>query len=81
VKARQPNPSNPVFLRRKKRIELLDKEEISRFGRLLLLSLTGYLAAAMFLSRAFVLTLFLLENGRVSSRWRGERGMIAPVYR
>jgi hypothetical protein len=37
-----------------------DKEEILRFGRLLVLSFTGFLVAGWFLSRAYVLTLFLL---------------------
>ena len=72
-------PEQTLFPQEEKRIELLDKEEISRFGRLLLLSLTGYLAAAMFLSRAFVLTLFLLGGmAEVIFEMARERGMIAP---
>lgn len=39
---------------------VLDKAEINRLGYCLLLSLTGFLAAGWFLSRAFVMTLFLL---------------------
>ena len=42
------------------KIEEIEKEEINRLGRLVVLSLTGFLVAAWFLSRAYVLTLFLL---------------------
>lgn len=38
----------------------LEPEEINRLGRLMVLSLTGFLVAGWFLSRAYVLTLFLL---------------------
>lgn len=38
----------------------LDKEEINRLGRIMVLSFTGFLVAGWFLSRAYVLTLFLL---------------------
>ena len=48
-------------------------------GRLLLLSLTGFLVAGWFLSRAYVLTLFLL-GGMVEVVYEMalSRGMIAP---
>lgn len=59
--------------------EILDPEEINRLGRLLVLSLTGFLVAGWFLSRAFVVTLFML-GGMVEAVYemalRG--GMIAP---
>jgi hypothetical protein len=42
------------------RIEEIDKAEVNYLGRLVLLSLTGFLVAGLFLSRAYVLTLFLL---------------------
>jgi hypothetical protein len=38
----------------------VDKAEINRWGGLIILSLTGFLVAGWFLSRAFVMTLFLL---------------------
>jgi hypothetical protein len=40
--------------------EAVDKAEINRLGRLLVLSFTGFLIAGWFLSRAFVMTFFLL---------------------
>jgi O-antigen ligase len=40
--------------------EALDKAEINRLGRLVVLSLTGFLVTAWFLSRAYVMTFFLL---------------------
>jgi len=52
---------------------------LNRMGRLLFLSLTGFLVAAWFLSRSFVLTLFLL-GGMVEVVFEMglQRGMIAP---
>lgn len=65
----QPAPKN----------EMLDKSEINRLGRLLLLSFTGYFVAAWFLSRAYVLTLFLLGGmAEVVFQMALQRGMIAP---
>jgi hypothetical protein len=40
--------------------EEVDKAEINRLGRLVVLSLTGFLVAGWFLSRAYVMTFFLL---------------------
>lgn len=59
--------------------EVIDKAEINRLGRLLLLSLTGFFVTGWFLSRAFVLTLFLL-GGMVEVVYGMalERGMIPP---
>jgi hypothetical protein len=51
-KAAFPQPFGPA--------EVVDKEEVNRLGRLILLSFTGFLVAGWFLSRAYVLTLFLL---------------------
>jgi hypothetical protein len=60
----------------------IDKAEINRLGRLLVLSLTGFLVAAWFLSRAFVLTLFLLSGMvEVVYQMALERGMIGPRLR
>jgi hypothetical protein len=39
---------------------LADKEEVNHLGRLLVLSLTGFLVAGWFLSRAYAMTFFLL---------------------
>jgi hypothetical protein len=59
--------------------ENLDKREVNRLGRLAVLSLTGFLAAAMFLSRAYVMTLFLLGGiAEVVFEMGQSRGMIAP---
>jgi len=58
--------------------EYIDKADLNRMGRLLVLSLTGFIIAAWFLSRAFVLTLFLL-GGMVEVVFEMglQRGMIA----
>jgi hypothetical protein len=60
-------------------IEEIDKEEVNRIGRLLVLSFTGFLVAAWFLSRAFVLTLFLM-GGMVETLYEMalQRGMVVP---
>jgi O-antigen ligase len=61
-----------------KKIEDIDKAEINRLGHLIVLSLTGFLVASWFLSRAFVMTLFLL-GGMVEVVYQIalQRGMIA----
>ena len=51
---------NEPFPHSTQRIETIDKIEVNRLGRAMLLSLTGFLVAGWFLSRAYVLTLFLL---------------------
>lgn len=63
----------------KRTFDAVEKAEINRLGRLLLLSLTGFLVAGWFLSRAYVLTLFLL-GGMVEVVYEMalQRGMIAP---
>jgi hypothetical protein len=63
-------------------IEEIDKAEINRMGRLMVLSLTGFLVAGWFLSRAFVATLFLL-GGMAEAVYEMalQRGMIAPRLR
>jgi hypothetical protein len=60
-------------------IEAMDKNEITRLGELIFLSLVGFLIAGWFLSRAFVLTLFLL-GGLAESIYQMalNRGMISP---
>jgi len=64
------------------KVEILDKAEINRLGRLLVLSLTGFLVAGWFLSRAFVMTFFLL-GGMVEVVYEMalRQGMIAPRLR
>ena len=49
-------------------VAVIDKAEINRIGRLLILSLTGFMVTGWFLSRALILTLFLLG------------GMVEVVY-
>jgi O-antigen ligase len=62
-----------------RKIEELDKAEVNRLGRLMVLSLTGFAVTAWFLSRAFVLTLFLLGGmAEVVFQMALQRGMIAP---
>jgi hypothetical protein len=64
------------------RIVVVDKAEVNRFGRLLVLSLTGFLVAGWFLSRAYVMTFFLL-GGIVEAVYEMalQRGMITPRLR
>jgi hypothetical protein len=59
--------------------DLIEKPEIIRLGRLLILSFIGFLTAGFFLSRAFVLTLFLLGGiAEVIYQWALQRGMVSP---
>jgi hypothetical protein len=59
--------------------EKLDKAEIGAMGRLIFFSLVGFLISAMFLSRAFVMTFFLLGGmAEVVFQMALDRGMIAP---
>jgi hypothetical protein len=75
-------PEKGLFPRAANTIETIDKAEINRLGRLLILSLTGFLVAAWFLSRAFVMTLFLLGGiVEVVYQMALQRGMIAPRWR
>jgi O-antigen ligase len=59
--------------------ESIDKMEVNRIGRLLVLSLTGFLVAGWFLSRAYIMTFFLI-GGMVEVVYEMalQRGMIAP---
>jgi hypothetical protein len=60
----------------------LDKTEINHLGYCLLLSLTGFLVAGWFLSRAYVMTFFLL-GGMVEMVYEAarRRGMVVPRLR
>jgi hypothetical protein len=72
-------PAEGPFSSSTRKNENLDKREVNRLGRLAVLSLTGFLAAAMFLSRAYVMTLFLLGGiAEVVFEMGQSRGMIAP---
>ena len=56
-----------------------DESEIRRLGRLLVLSFTGFMVTGWFLSRAFVLTLFLLGGlTEVVYQMALQRGMVSP---
>lgn len=64
------------------RVEALDKAEIIRIGRLIFLSLTGFLVSAWFLSRAFAITLFLLGGmAEAVYQMSMSRKMIGPRLR
>src|ERR1039458_627700 len=49
-----------LFPQETKTIETIDKIEINRLGRLMVLSLTGFLVSAWFLSRTYILTMYML---------------------
>lgn len=71
-------PEESPYPRTAKKIEALDKTEVNRMGRLMVLSLTGFLVSGMFLSRAWVMTLFLLGGmAEVVFQMALQRGMIA----
>jgi O-antigen ligase len=56
--------------------QIPDEADIRRLGRLLVLSFTGYLVAGWFLSRAYVMTLFLLGGlTEVAFNMASQRGM------
>jgi hypothetical protein len=71
-----------LFPQATRKIEAVDKADVNRLGSLLVLSLTGFLVAGWFLSRAFVMTLFLLGGmSEVVYEMALRRGMIAPRLR
>jgi O-antigen ligase len=71
-----------LFAQTTRKIEAVDKSDINRLGRLLVLSFTGFLVVGWFLSRAFVMTLFLLGGmAEVVYEMALRRGMIAPRLR
>jgi len=62
--------------------DTIDKASINRMGHLVLLSLTGFLVAGMFLSRAYVLSLFMLGGiGESVFQMALDRGMVEPRIR
>jgi hypothetical protein len=72
-------PEKELFPQAIRSIESVDKAEVNRLGRLVVLSLTGFLVAAWFLSRAYIMTLFLLGGiAEVVFEMALQRGMISP---
>jgi O-Antigen ligase len=72
-------PEIDPFPYAKRNTDSVDKAEVNRLGRLVVLSLTGFLVAAWFLSRAFTMTLFLLGGiAEVVFEMALQRGMICP---
>jgi hypothetical protein len=83
VSEAEPMPcEESVLPKATRRNEAIDKAEINSLGRLLVLSFTGFLVAGWFLSRAYVMTFFLL-GGMVEVVYEMalQRGMIAPRLR
>jgi hypothetical protein len=75
-------PEKVPFEQRSRGVVVIDKEEINRLGRLLFISFTGFLVAGWFLSRAYVMTFFLLGGMiEVVYEMALRRGMIAPRLR
>jgi O-antigen ligase len=75
-------PEDGRLFQERGRIVVVDKAEVNRLGRLLFLSFTGFLVAGWFLSRAYVMTFFLLGGMvEVVFEMALRRGMIAPRLR
>jgi hypothetical protein len=71
-----------LFSRPARTIEVIDKAEVNHLGSLLILSISGFLLTGWFLSRAFVMTLFLLGGMiEVVYGMALDRGMVAPRLR
>ena len=71
--------SEEPFFETLKTKEDIDKEEINRLGQLIVLSFTGFLVTSFFLSRAFVMTFFLLGGiAEVFYQMALQRGMVSP---
>ncbi|HTH52311.1 MAG TPA: O-antigen ligase family protein [Edaphobacter sp.] len=66
----EKEPAVPLYLAEKSEVEEVpDPEEIERIARLMLTSIVGYFVAGWFLSRAYVMTLFIYG------------GLVQVVYR
>ncbi len=79
---RQIDTERGLFPAAARKIETLDKAEVNHLGRLLLLSFTGFLVAGWFLSRALVMTFFLLGGmGEAVFAMALRQGMVAPRMR
>jgi O-antigen ligase len=85
AKVSDPEPivsEDVLFPAATRKIEAIDKAEVNHLGRLLMLSLTGFLVAGWFLSRAFVMTFFLLGGmAEVAFEMALRRGMVVPRLR
>jgi hypothetical protein len=63
-------------------IDTIDKAEVNRLGHVLIVSLTGFLVAGFFLSRATVMLFFMLGGmAEVAYEMAMQRGMVAPRMR
>lgn len=72
-------PEETPYPQAVRKTEIIDKDEVNHLGRLMVLSLTGFVVQGMFLSRAFAMTLFLLGGmTEVIFDMALQRGMIAP---
>ena len=73
---------DPPFPHAEQEIETVDKADVNKLGRLMVLSLTGFLVAGWFLSRAWVMTFFML-GGMVEVVYQMalQRGMVVPRLR
>lgn len=79
VEAPPMEPEEPDSYLPEKEPTAPTKDEIQKLGRLVLLSLIGFFVAGWFLSRAFVMTLFLLGGVvEVIYEMADEQGMIGP---
>ena len=68
-----------VLPRARRATTAIDKADVNHLGRLVVLSLTGFLVTGWFLSRAFTMTLFLLGGiVEVVFEMALEHGMTAP---
>ena len=80
--ATPPIPEEQLFPRPGSGPAAVDQAEINHLGRLMVLSLTGFLVAGLFLSRAFVMTFFLLGGVvEVIFEMALTQGMVAPRMR
>jgi hypothetical protein len=78
----QIEPERGLFPAAARKAETLDKADVNHLGRLLLLSFTGFLVAGWFLSRALVMTFFLLGGiAEVVFGMALWQGMVAPRMR
>ncbi len=67
-----------LFPQAPKKIEIVERAEVIRMGRLIVFSLTGFLVAGLFLSRAYVMTWFLLGGiAETIYEMALHRGMVA----
>jgi hypothetical protein len=73
------DPSTILYPWFEKKTELVDKITLNQMGRMMVLSLTGFLTAGWFLSRSFVMSLFLLGGiVEVVYELAREEGVIVP---